>query len=228
MRMIKIIAVFIALTVTQLGHAQEVKEVVLASNSLFDNAVEMGRDQIGNIVQVFTQPWITFAVTPRDEECLARNIYFEAGSEPEEGKAAVGIVTINRVRDGRFGNTICSVVNQRTVFVRSTVVKETEMVHTGWFGGTKPVVKNRIVINYAPVCQFSWVCAFVRIPRVSNPAWEQSHQIAHDLLANEYTEYRAKYNNALYFHSTGVQPQWSHTMSWIARVGRHIFYTDKI
>ena len=49
-----------------------------------------------------------------DLECLARNIYYEAGSEPEEGKAAVGLVTINRSRSGNFPTTICGVVNQRT------------------------------------------------------------------------------------------------------------------
>lgn len=46
--------------------------------------------------------------------CLAKNIYFESKSEKEEGKAAVGIVTMNRTRfPEKFGQTICSVVSQK-------------------------------------------------------------------------------------------------------------------
>lgn len=44
--------------------------------------------------------------------CLALNIYFEARSEPEIGKVAVGHVVMNRVRDRRFPPTVCEVVRQ--------------------------------------------------------------------------------------------------------------------
>ena len=40
----------------------------------------------------------------KDIQCLARNIYFEAGSEPEEGKVAVGLVTINRATSPDYPN----------------------------------------------------------------------------------------------------------------------------
>lgn len=46
-------------------------------------------------------------------DCLADNIYHEAGYEPEQGKIAVALVTLNRVQDDRFGKDICSVVKQR-------------------------------------------------------------------------------------------------------------------
>ena len=52
----------------------------------------------------------------RDLQCLAKNIYFEAGSEPRAGKVAVAQVTINRVRSGRFADSICSVVYQKNQF----------------------------------------------------------------------------------------------------------------
>lgn len=54
------------------------------------------------------------ATSDRELDCLARNIYHESRGEPREGKFAVGLVTINRVRDGRFPSTVCGVVNQRT------------------------------------------------------------------------------------------------------------------
>lgn len=42
--------------------------------------------------------------------CLAKNIYHEAGIEPEEGKYAVAQVTLNRVHHPSYPNTICDVV----------------------------------------------------------------------------------------------------------------------
>ena len=50
----------------------------------------------------------------REVECLARNIYFEAGSEPRNGKIAVAEVTMNRVKSKQFPKTVCGVVYQRT------------------------------------------------------------------------------------------------------------------
>lgn len=54
------------------------------------------------------------ATSDRELDCLARNIYHESRGEPREGKYAVGLVTLNRVRDNRFPNSVCGVVNQRT------------------------------------------------------------------------------------------------------------------
>lgn len=45
--------------------------------------------------------------------CLADNIYFEAASEPQNGKMAVGFVTLNRVSTGNYSNTVCGVVHQK-------------------------------------------------------------------------------------------------------------------
>lgn len=45
--------------------------------------------------------------------CLADNIYHEAGYEPDKGKLAVALVTMNRVQDPRYPKDICSVVKQK-------------------------------------------------------------------------------------------------------------------
>ena len=50
------------------------------------------------------------AFNDKDQDCLAKNIYYEAGIESEEGKYAVAQVTLNRLKSGRWGNDICSVV----------------------------------------------------------------------------------------------------------------------
>lgn len=45
-----------------------------------------------------------------DFECLARNVFYEAGVESLEGKLSVVQVTINRWHSGMYGNTVCQAV----------------------------------------------------------------------------------------------------------------------
>lgn len=230
---IQMIVAVLALTVIAPGYAEEVKaENFIAKvepaqvQSTVDRLVTGTRDKLDSLVQFVTTPWIDFSVSSKDEECLARNIFYEAGSESEEGKAAVAIVTINRVKDSRFGKGICGVVNQRTVFVRQTQVKKTEMVQAGFFGRPEPVIKTDIVLQQVPVCQFSWVCAFIRKPKDSDERWQESQRVAREILNDGYLDYRVKFENALYFHSTGIIPQWAHSKKFVARVGGHKFYAD--
>ena len=72
-------------------------------------------------------------------DCLADNIYYEAGYEPEKGKVAVALVTLNRVQDERFGKDICSVVKQK---VNSTC-------QFSWFCEGKKHIANNFVYNQA-------------------------------------------------------------------------------
>lgn len=51
-------------------------------------------------------------ISDRDLYCLAANVYHEARGESVYGQAGVAYVTINRLRDGRFGSSICDVVYQ--------------------------------------------------------------------------------------------------------------------
>jgi spore germination cell wall hydrolase CwlJ-like protein len=48
----------------------------------------------------------------RDQDCLAKAVYFEARGEPIEGQLAVAEVVINRAGSGRYPADICSVVTQ--------------------------------------------------------------------------------------------------------------------
>lgn len=54
--------------------------------------------------------------TPKEMDCLAKNIYHEAGIEDRAGKIAVAQITYNRLKDGRWGNDICKVVYARAQF----------------------------------------------------------------------------------------------------------------
>lgn len=51
-----------------------------------------------------------FKYTNKDLDCLARNIFFEAGTEDTMGKYAVAQVTLNRVANGYWGHSVCAVV----------------------------------------------------------------------------------------------------------------------
>ena len=48
--------------------------------------------------------------------CLALNIYWEARNQSVAGQLAVAQVTLNRVRDPRYGNNVCDVVYEHMQF----------------------------------------------------------------------------------------------------------------
>jgi spore germination cell wall hydrolase CwlJ-like protein len=54
--------------------------------------------------------------TKEDEECLARNIYYEAGIESDEGKFAIAHVTLNRLHSKFWGDSVCKVVYSKAQF----------------------------------------------------------------------------------------------------------------
>lgn len=52
----------------------------------------------------------------KEFDCLVRNVYYESKSEPRNGKLAVALVTLNRVDNPKYPNTICGVVYQKGQF----------------------------------------------------------------------------------------------------------------
>ena len=160
--------------------------------------------------------------------CLARNIYFESGSEPEQGKIAVGMVTLNRAQHPDFPSTICGVVKQKTVFERPRQIKTVREVITGWGPWQKKEqhVETRTVIDRVAVCQFSWVCAITRKIKETDERWQESLEVARSLLAGGYDYYSTHMGDWLYFHSSRINPRW-HNLKREARVGNHIFYVEK-
>lgn len=55
-------------------------------------------------------------ITDRERDCVVKNIFYESGGESLEGKIAVAQVTFNRLRDGRWGKSLCSVVYANSQF----------------------------------------------------------------------------------------------------------------
>jgi spore germination cell wall hydrolase CwlJ-like protein len=217
------IVAILALTVMAPGHAEE---VAVQKQSFFNTVTTQAQDRLDTLVDVIMNPIVDINVSSKDVDCLAKNIYYEAGSEPEEGKVAVAMVTINRVRDGRFGKSVCSVVDQRTTRVKSIEVTETRMVQVGLFGRPEAVKQKAMVVQNVAVCQFSWRCMFVRTPKNTDQQWEASQEVATRLLKGDYATWQSKYSDALYFHSINVRPAWSHQKHYVTRVGGHFFYAD--
>jgi N-acetylmuramoyl-L-alanine amidase len=196
--------------------ANEVAEVTF-KNTVINQTTQF----VERTVNIIATPFLS----DRDIECMARNIFYEAGGESTEGKIAVGVVTLNRTRDGRFGKTVCDVVKARTVVVKAREVKRNEIVQVGYFGRPEMVEKKEVVVQQVPVCQFSWVCAgYVRKPKTDDERWIESQEIAQRLAQGDYEEERSKYGSALFFHNSGIRPIWAKTKQLVARTGRHIFY----
>jgi spore germination cell wall hydrolase CwlJ-like protein len=55
-------------------------------------------------------------ITARERTCLVRNVFYEAGGEPYEGKIAVAQVTWNRLRSGAWGRDLCGVIHAPNQF----------------------------------------------------------------------------------------------------------------
>lgn len=213
-----------------LSLALVVGSTVAVANEVAEVKAEVTfRDTVITQTTQFVERTVNLIATPflsdKDIECMARNIFYEAGSEPTEGKIAVGVVTLNRTQDGRFGRSVCDVVKARTVVVKNKEIKRTEVVRTGFFGSAHEVEKKEVVAKEVPVCQFSWTCGgYARKPKSDDDRWVESQEIAQRLAAGEYQEERAKYGSALFFHNTGVRPLWAKTKQLVTRTGHHFFY----
>jgi len=72
---------------------------------------------------LYTFPDITSNIKKIDMKqlaCMARNIYYEAGTEAMPGQAAVARVVLNRVNHG-FAETPCKVIYQKTTINENVV-----------------------------------------------------------------------------------------------------------
>jgi N-acetylmuramoyl-L-alanine amidase len=220
-RLFYVLVAVYALTVMAPGHAEESYQVAMSSQDLYDQISERTQE----VVKTIATPVINL----QELNCLAKNIFFEAGSEPEEGKVAVGLVTLNRMQDGRFSNTICGVVSQKTSFEVPQTRTVTKQVKVGWFGETQTQTEKQTTWSKISVCQFSWRCMFVKPPMKDDQRWIESQRVAKDLLSDNenYESLRNKYADALYFHAIAIKPSWARSKERVSKIGGHIFYKER-
>ena len=122
---------------------------------------------------------VTAEVRNKQLECLARNIYYEAGGEPFEGKVAVAQVTINRAESGVFPNDICKVIYQKNVIYDKVICQFSWYCETP--GGVKP--KNTAVYKEAEMVARQVLLEGFRLPSLKdalyfhakhiNPKWNK-------------------------------------------------------
>jgi spore germination cell wall hydrolase CwlJ-like protein len=77
-----------------------------------ESHMERIEDKLNDIIEVKEK----VKYTKNDVECLTRNIYYEAGVESQLGKFAVAHVTVNRLKTGYWGDSICKVVYAKKQF----------------------------------------------------------------------------------------------------------------
>jgi spore germination cell wall hydrolase CwlJ-like protein len=110
-------------------------------------------ESLRNVRAGMPEGYVTAAEHTRQLECLTRNIYWEAASEPFEGKVAVAQVTLNRMQSGKFADSVCGVVYQKNVFYEKVV------------------------------CQFSWYCeGNHKMKPIHKPLWRESEEVAKKVL----------------------------------------------
>ena len=182
------------------------------------------KDQMINQANSFVERTVNIIATPflsdKDVDCLARNIFYEAGSESTEGKVAVAMVTINRAQDPRYPQNVCGVVKQRTVTTVTKEITVTKTSNISWLAHNETETKTTLVQKV--VCQFSWTCMRVSTPRADDPRWIESREVAEKIARNGYPELQAKYDEAMHFHAVYVKPGWK--LPRIGQTGNHIFY----
>lgn len=124
-------------------------------------------DQIDNLnTLIHTQDAVKY--TKSDLDCLTKNIYYEAGIENEMGKYAVANVTLNRVKSGKWGDSICKVVYAKSQFSwtlkkhlpkpDSQLWKESQLVAMQTLHGTRVKSLTRSLYYHADyIKQPRWV-----------------------------------------------------------------------
>ena len=206
--------------------------LVVGSSSTF--AIEVAevkaevsyRDQMINQASTFVERTVNIIATPflsdRDVDCLARNIFYEAGSESTEGKVAVGMVTINRANDPRYPRNVCGVVSQKTILTVPQTTTRVKTVKQDFLSPPRQVVETQTTWVQKAVCQFSWNCSRVPTPRATDPRWIESKEVAETIARGGYPDLQVKYGQAMHFHAVYVKPGWK--LKRVGQTGNHIFY----
>ena len=147
----------------------------------------------------------TVGVDPIQATCLAENVYFESRNQGTAGWSAVISVTMNRVKDKRFPNTICGVVKQGPT-------------RESWKqNGTYYPIKHK--------CQFSWFCdgktdvIHKRNAKLYKEIYNLSYvYLIKDIIILDITD------GATHYHADYVTPAWAQTKTKTVEIGDHIFY----
>jgi spore germination cell wall hydrolase CwlJ-like protein len=137
-----------------------------------------------------------------DLQCLSKNIFFEARNQTISGKVAVAWVTLNRMENSKYPDTICGVVTQAQLDANNNPIKHK--------------------------CQFSWYCdgKSDRIPSnvVAQRAWEDAQLVAQVVVLDWIKAKKSPVGEAIMYHADYVKPYWAASYAKITKVDSHVFY----
>ena len=135
--------------------------------------------------------------------CLAENVYHEARNQPKVGQMAVMSVTLNRVSDPRFPNTVCEVVKE---------------------GPSRPSWKDQtVMIPIKHRCQFSWYCDGKSDRIHDMTTFSDIFDFTLGLVDGTIKVMDVT-QGATHYHADYVQPYWTTDMKYLGKVGSHLFY----
>ena len=148
------------------------------------------------LLLVVIMAMLNFKAHADEVGCLALNIYHEARNQPLVGKLAVAQVTINRVNDNRFPNSVCAVVRQ------------------GFYYNQFPI-KNR--------CQFSWWCDGKSDKPKDKVSWQQIQILAYNIHTGFFNGIDLV-QGATHYHANYVKPYWINNKIKVRVIADHVFY----
>ena len=151
------------------------------------------------------------AKTEPELYCMATNIYFEARAESLAGQFAVADVTLNRVNDKRYPDSVCAVVMDAKM-KESWKTKQFLNLHDS----------ERVYIPIRNKCQFSWYCDGKADKVHDNDSWRRAQTVAYMIMINR--KYRGITEGATHYHADYVSPKWAPELDLVGRIGVHVFY----
>jgi N-acetylmuramoyl-L-alanine amidase len=153
-------------------------------------------------------------VNPKTVECLAMNMYHEARNQGSAGLLAVSAVVLNRVKDPKFPNTICEVIEQGPTR-ESWKTRQTADPNDAQFYP----VRNR--------CQFSWFCDGKSDVPKQKETYKRLLTIAESIVYNK-LPFIDITDGAVFYHADYVTPSWAKTKINTVEIQDHIFYKWEI
>jgi len=139
-------------------------------------------------------------VEKQQVECLAQNVYYEAGYEPTKGQIAVALVTLNRVHSGLYPKSICGTMTQKTE----------DTCQFSWYCDDYKRVK----------------AASYRYTKNEKQVFNHARSVALYTYLN-YKNMQDVTKGALFFHTKDVTPAWQN-VKVTTTIGNHIFYKRKV
>ena len=149
-----------------------------------------------------------------DAQCLALNMYHEARNQGSAGLLAVSSVVLNRVKDKRFPNTICEVIEQGPT-------------RESWKTRQTPDPNDAVFYPIKNRCQFSWYCDGKSDVPKQVKTWKRLLTIANSIVYNKF-DFVDITDGALFYHADYVTPAWAKTKIKTVEIQDHIFYRWKI